>query len=83
MTPESTDHDPDELMTGGRASAYSGISRARLYTLANQKRIGQKIGGVWFFTPRELDAYKESEKSKGGRPKSESPITSPVIRLAA
>lgn len=75
-----TTPDPDELITGGKASTYSGISRARLYTLANQKRIGQQIGGVWFFTRRELDAYKEAPKSKGGRPK---PETAPMTPVAA
>lgn len=74
-----TTHDPDELLTGSKASAYSGMSRARLYTLANQKRIGQQIGGVWFFTRRELDEYKQAEKSKGGRGKSSAAIPSPVI----
>lgn len=74
-----TAHDPDALMTGSKAAAYSGMSRARLYTLANQGRIGRQIGGVWFFTRRELDAYKAAEKSKGGRGKNTATIPSPVI----
>lgn len=74
-----TAHDPDELITGSKASAYSGMSRSRLYTLANQGRIGQQIGGVWFFTRRELDDYKATGKSKGGRGKDSTTIPSPVI----
>ncbi len=77
----NTTPDPDELLTGGKAAAYSGISRSRLYTLANQERIGQKIGGVWFFTRRELDAYKAAEKSRGGRGKGSTVIPSPVIAV--
>lgn len=75
--------DPDELLTGGRAAAYAGMSTAMLYRLAKKAVIGQQIGGVWFFTRREIDAYKQAPKSKGGRPKSLVLIPTPVIRATA
>jgi hypothetical protein len=61
--------DPNDLLAGQQAANYAGFTRARLYTLARQGRIGKQIAGVWFFTRAELDAYKQSPKNKGGRPK--------------
>lgn len=73
--------DPDEPIDADTASIYSGLSRARLYKLARDQRLGRQIAGYWTFTRRELDAYKEAEKSKGGRGKNSTVIPSPVIAV--
>lgn len=75
----NTQPDPDEPIDADTASMYSGLSRARLYKLARDKRLGRQIAGYWTFTRRELDDYKEAEKSKGGRGKSSAAIPSPVV----
>ncbi len=71
--------DPNELLSGQEAAEYLGISRARIYALARQGRLGREIGGYWMFTRGELDAYKAEPKSKGGRPKDEMMTPTPVV----
>ncbi len=63
--------DPNELLAGQQAADYAGFTRARLYKLAREGRLGRQIAGVWFFTRAEIDAYKAAPKNKGGRPKYE------------
>ncbi len=61
--------DLNELMSAVDAAKYLGISPARIYLLAKQGRLGRSIGGYWLFTRAELDDYKATPKSRGGRPK--------------
>ena len=73
---------PDEL-SAEDAAKYLGISLARVYVLANQGRLGRKVAGKFYlFTRAELDDYQASRNPKGGRPKSDDLIPSPVIRAA-
>jgi excisionase family DNA binding protein len=53
------------------AAEYLKITRQRVYVLAAQGRIGQRLAGYWVFTKEELDRYLETKPnaSKGGRPK--------------
>ena len=59
---------------GEEAARYLGVSYSRLHQLAREG-VGQKVSGHWIFTREELDQYRVSEKSKGGRPKSEIEVT--------
>lgn len=70
---------PDE-MSAEDAAKYLGVSLARVYALANQERIGRKVAGKFYlFTRVELDEYKATRNPKGGRPKSEIALMSPVM----
>ncbi len=60
----------DELLKAVQAAKYLGITRQRVYELAEAGRLGQRIAGYWVFSKAELDAFKAAPKSKGGRPKS-------------
>jgi len=79
----------DQLYGASAAAAYLGISVARLNEIrttraaANQEFGMQITGGRWVYRQSELDAYKaqREERPKGGRPKSEGVIMSPVISL--
>ena len=79
---------PEDKLYGASAAAeYLGISVARLNEIrttrvAANQAFGEQIeGGRWVYRQSELDAYKaqREERPKGGRPKSETPIPSPVI----
>ena len=72
----------EDLLNGAEAAKYLGVTRARLYALARTGKIGQSIGGYWLFTKEELDTWKAARNPKGGRPKSDDLIPSPVIRAA-
>ncbi len=61
----------DDILVGVDAAKELGLSKQRLYELASAGRMGQKVGSHWLFTRTELEAYKLSKKSKGGRPKEE------------
>ncbi len=61
----------EELLMGGEAARYAGLSRQRLYQLASRGEVGRKVSGHWVFTRAELEAYKAAPKHKGGRPKDE------------
>lgn len=71
----------EDLLMGDEAAAYLGLSRQRLYQLAASGIVGRRLGSHWIFTRAELDAYKASDKSKGGRPKDGRLILTPVISL--
>ena len=64
----------DDMLMGAEAAQYLGVSRQRLHQLT-QEGLGRKVSGHWIFTRKELDQYRVSEKSKGGRPKSEIEVT--------
>jgi hypothetical protein len=57
----------DDLLMGVEAAAYVGVSYKRLHQLTKEG-YGRKVSGHWMFTKAELDAYRTSEKDKGGRP---------------
>ncbi len=67
--------DVDDLMSAVEAAAYLGMTPARVYALSKQGRLGRRIGGYWLYTREELDAYKATPKSKGGRPKAVAGVT--------
>ncbi len=58
----------DMYLNAQKAADYTGLSRQRIYQLAEDGLIGRRIAGYWVFTPDELDTYKATPKSKGGRP---------------
>jgi hypothetical protein len=58
----------DIYLNAQQAAAYTGLSRQRIYQLAEDGSIGRRIAGYWVFTPDELDTYKAIPKNKGGRP---------------
>ncbi len=69
----------EELITGAEAARYLGISRSRINKLAHQGRLGRQIAGRFYvFTRAELDAFKATPKSKGGRPKLAAGTLSPA-----
>jgi hypothetical protein len=70
--------DPNDLLDIQQAVAYSGLTKQRLYQIA--EAVGYKFGGSWVFSRQKLDAYKAAPKKKGGRPKSLGLIPTPVIR---
>ena len=60
----------EDLLNAPQAAAYLGITKQRIYELANNGRIGRKIGGYWLFSRAELDDYNKqrAERPDGGRP---------------
>ncbi len=60
--------DEKKYLNAVQAADYTGLSRQRIYQLAEEGLIGHKVAGYWVFTPDELDTYKATPKSKGGRP---------------
>ncbi len=66
----------DELYTAGKAARYLGVSRQRIYELLQEGRMGRQIGGVWFFSQQELDAYRVQRDEVL---KSETVVPGPVI----
>lgn len=79
----------EELLTTPQAAKYLGMTRQALTIAAERDKIGQKVYAigrhppyVYVFKRSELDAWKERQKNKGGRPKNHSLITTPVIRAA-
>ena len=80
----------EELLTTPQAAKYLGVTRQALTIAAERDKIGHKVHAigryppyVYVFTRPELDAWKERQKNKGGRPKSHDLIPTPVIRVAA
>jgi len=71
--------DQSDLLDVQEAVDYSGLTKQRLYQLGEQ--VGYKIGSSWIFSRKKLDAYKAVPKNKGGRPKPEDPIPTPVIAV--
>jgi excisionase family DNA binding protein len=59
-----------DLFDAVQAATYLGVHRQRVYDLARAGRIGRRVGALWVFSRRELDAYKEerAQRPKGGRP---------------
>ena len=64
----------EEYITAVEAARIAGVTRARIYELAREGRLGrQEFGRVWLFTRAEVEAYRAqaAERSRGGRPKDE------------
>lgn len=66
----------NELLTAGDVARATGLSRQRVFQLANEGRYGRQIAGrYWVFTKEEVTALKAVAKtSKGGRPKVEATL---------
>jgi excisionase family DNA binding protein len=71
-----TNWDDELLYTAGEAAKYLGVSRQRIYELAEAERMGKRIVGGWIFRQSELDAYKAERESK-----IEAVIPSPVVAV--
>ncbi len=64
----------DEYITASEAARIAGVTRARIYELAKEGRLGrQEYGRIWLFTRSEVEAYRAqaAERPRGGRPKEE------------
>lgn len=62
----------DDLLSASQAADYLGVSRVRINQLANLGRIKrEEIGGYYLYRRSELDRWRESPKSVGGRPKNQ------------
>ena len=58
------------LLKASEAARYLGITRQRIYELAQAGRLGQRMAGYWVFTQAELEAYRVGRsQAVGGRPK--------------
>ncbi len=61
----------EQLMTSGEAAAYLEVSRQQIHRLVKAGKLkAQRAGDFLLFTRAELDDYKVTPKSRGGRPKS-------------
>lgn len=58
-----------ELLDVTAAAGLLGVSRQRMYELAEQGRLGTYHGTRPFFTRTEVEAYKATRNRKGGRPR--------------
>ncbi len=58
-------------ITGGEAARVLGVSRQHINRLAHAGKIPARhvAGRFWLFKRADVEAYKDKEKSKGGRPK--------------
>lgn len=67
-------HD-QELLSAAQAAEYLGLTRQRIYELADAGRMGHRIGTLWIFSRAELDLYKQERalRPRGGRPKGLAP----------
>lgn len=62
-----------DLLSPGEAAQHLGVTRSRLNQIraemhAAGQTFGIPIGGHWFYTAAELDAYRATHNPKGGRP---------------
>lgn len=60
-----------KLLTTAEAAAYLEISEIRVRQLANDGRIGQKIGRDWLFPLEQLEEFAREPRAPGRPPKSE------------
>jgi len=60
----------DDLLSASQAAEYLGVSRVRINQLAGLGRIKrEEIGGYYLYRRSDLDRWRASPKSVGGRPK--------------
>ena len=57
-----------KYLTTDEAAERLGLSAVRIRQLANDGRIGTKIGRDWLFTAEELDAFATQERGPGRPP---------------
>ena len=72
----------DDLLAAAAAAAHLGVSPARIHAIRKEKHalgqtFGKRVGGFWFYTKEELDAY-DATKQRPNPSKSGSPMMSPV-----
>lgn len=58
-----------ELLDATAAAEILGVSRQRMYELAEQGRLGTYHGRRPLFTKAEVEAHKATRNRKGGRPR--------------
>ena len=69
----------DRLMTSGEAAAYLDVSRQQIHRLAQAGKLkAQRAGEFLLFERAELDRYRATPKSKGGRPKNQAGPPAPT-----
>jgi hypothetical protein len=76
-----------DLLPPGEAAERLGVTRSRLNQIraemhAAGRDFGIPIGGHWFYTAAELDAYRATHNQKGGRPpgsKINAAVMTPVV----
>lgn len=74
-------HNDQELMTAAKAAEYLGVSPARIHAIRqSRENFGRQIGGIWFYTRAELDAYEQTKQRPNPRPKKEEAEPSAVAR---
>ncbi len=60
----------EQLMTSGEAAAYLEVSRQQIHRLVKTGKLkAHRAGDFLLFTRADLDNYKATPKSRGGRPK--------------
>ncbi|MDQ5851945.1 MAG: helix-turn-helix domain-containing protein [Chloroflexota bacterium] len=60
----------EKLMTSGEAATYLDVSRQQIHRLVQAGKLqAQRAGDFLLFQRAELDRYRSTPKSKGGRPK--------------
>ncbi len=68
----------NKLMTSGEAAAYLEVSRQQIHRLAQAGKLkAQRAGEFLLFDQAELDRYRATPKSKGGRPKNQAEPQAP------
>jgi hypothetical protein len=56
-------HESEDLMTAAKAAEYLGVTPARIHAIrAARHGFGRQIGGIWFYTKQELDAYQATKQ---------------------
>jgi len=66
----------DTLMSASQAAEYLGISRVRINQLAGAGKLERvEVGGYYLYRQSELDRWRATPKSLGGRPKEDLKVT--------
>jgi hypothetical protein len=62
----------EEEMSTTEAAAYLGVTVQRIHQLGVAGLIQRRrVGFFWVYSKKSLDEWKQSPKSRGGRPKKE------------
>jgi|GEM_PF-4696530 len=70
----------NRLMTSGEAATYLEVSRQQVHRLVQAGKLrAERAGEFLLFERGELEKYRSTPKSKGGRPKN---YASPLARTA-
>jgi DNA-binding transcriptional regulator YiaG len=70
-------------MSAADAAKHLGVSPARIHAIRKEKHaagqeFGEQIGGYWFYTKEELDAY-EATKQRPNPSKIDAAVMTPVM----